>query len=63
MIINDPGNSKPLSILGKIKAVVGMTMDIIINSDGGVVGIARCEYPLIFLEESGGGGGVEKISI
>ena len=43
--------------MGIIKAVVGMTMEIVLNSNGEVVGITEGEDLLDFLEDTGGRGG------
>ena len=43
--------------MGIIKAVVGMTMEIVLNSNGEVVGITEGEDLLDLLEDTGGRGG------
>ena len=43
--------------MGIIKTVVGMAMEIVINSNGEVVGIPEDEDLLNLLEETGGRGG------
>ena len=61
---DDTKNSKPVSGLDVIKAMVGTTKEIVLDSDGEVVAITEDEELLNFLEETGGRRGqVEKLAM